>query len=225
MASLAQSPERRPRPGGAPPGGSPDGVVARVVQAVGRFHAAQYGHVGPESLVGMGRSVRAPRQLIRRQRTTLSRWPSLRRRPPAGDETPPFDPMAVDRAYLQERARRRARTERPAPVAAPGCACGSSSRAWSAVSVLSRSRSGVRSSGSSGFSELIDTRVDAPRRSPRSRGPAVPLRTRAVLNPILAQVAEAAVHGTGAESRSSGCRNAWLARRAPRQGVVERAGR
>ncbi|HUQ23702.1 MAG TPA: hypothetical protein VM049_11885 [Gaiellaceae bacterium] len=38
-------------------------------------------------------------------------------RPPAGDETspidaPPFDPVAVDRAYLQERARRRARTER-----------------------------------------------------------------------------------------------------------------
>ena len=33
-------------------------------------------------------------------------------RPPAGEETPPFDPVAVDRAYLQERARRRARTER-----------------------------------------------------------------------------------------------------------------
>ena len=26
--------------------------------------------------------------------------------------TPPFDPVAVDRAYLQERARRRARLER-----------------------------------------------------------------------------------------------------------------
>jgi hypothetical protein len=39
-------------------------------------------------------------------------------RPPAGDEEPPpldaisFDPGAVDRAYLQERARRRARLER-----------------------------------------------------------------------------------------------------------------
>lgn len=33
-------------------------------------------------------------------------------RPPAGDEAPPFDPVAVDRAYLQERARRRMRTER-----------------------------------------------------------------------------------------------------------------
>ena len=39
-------------------------------------------------------------------------------RPPAGDEdaTPfdavPLDPSAVDRAYLQERARRRARVER-----------------------------------------------------------------------------------------------------------------
>lgn len=30
----------------------------------------------------------------------------------AGDDTPPFDPFAVDRAYLQERARRRARLER-----------------------------------------------------------------------------------------------------------------
>lgn len=29
----------------------------------------------------------------------------------AGDEAPPFDPVAVDRAYLQERARRRARVE------------------------------------------------------------------------------------------------------------------
>ena len=39
-------------------------------------------------------------------------------RPPAGDEKAPpidavsFDPSAVDRAYLQERARRRARIER-----------------------------------------------------------------------------------------------------------------
>lgn len=33
-------------------------------------------------------------------------------RPPAGDDAPPFDPVAVDRAYLQERARRRARIER-----------------------------------------------------------------------------------------------------------------
>jgi len=32
-------------------------------------------------------------------------------RSPAGDDTP-FDPVAVDRAYLQERARRRARVER-----------------------------------------------------------------------------------------------------------------
>jgi hypothetical protein len=30
----------------------------------------------------------------------------------AGDGAPPFDPVAVDRAYLQERARRRARIER-----------------------------------------------------------------------------------------------------------------
>lgn len=28
------------------------------------------------------------------------------------DDAPPFDPVAVDRAYLQERARRRARIER-----------------------------------------------------------------------------------------------------------------
>ena len=33
-------------------------------------------------------------------------------RAPAGDDAPPFDPVAVDRAYLQERARRRARSER-----------------------------------------------------------------------------------------------------------------
>jgi hypothetical protein len=34
-------------------------------------------------------------------------------RHPAGDDAPPaFDPVAVDRAYLQERARRRARVER-----------------------------------------------------------------------------------------------------------------
>ena len=30
----------------------------------------------------------------------------------ARDDAPPFDPIAVDRAYLQERARRRARIER-----------------------------------------------------------------------------------------------------------------
>jgi hypothetical protein len=30
----------------------------------------------------------------------------------AGSDAPPFDPVAVDRAYLQERARRRARIER-----------------------------------------------------------------------------------------------------------------
>ena len=30
----------------------------------------------------------------------------------AGDDAPLFDPVAVDRAYLQERARRRARIER-----------------------------------------------------------------------------------------------------------------
>jgi hypothetical protein len=33
-------------------------------------------------------------------------------RPRAGDDAPEFDPVAVDRAYLQERARRRARIER-----------------------------------------------------------------------------------------------------------------
>lgn len=33
-------------------------------------------------------------------------------RPPAGDDAPLFDPVAVDRAYLQEKARRRARIER-----------------------------------------------------------------------------------------------------------------
>ena len=33
-------------------------------------------------------------------------------RPSAGEDAPPFDPIAVDRAYLQERARRRARLER-----------------------------------------------------------------------------------------------------------------
>lgn len=33
-------------------------------------------------------------------------------RTPAADDAPPFDPVAVDRAYLQERARRRARIER-----------------------------------------------------------------------------------------------------------------
>ncbi|HXH87740.1 MAG TPA: hypothetical protein VNI55_03950 [Gaiellaceae bacterium] len=33
-------------------------------------------------------------------------------RHPAGDDVPTFDPVAVDRAYLHERARRRARVER-----------------------------------------------------------------------------------------------------------------
>jgi hypothetical protein len=33
-------------------------------------------------------------------------------RTPSGEDAPPFDPVAVDRAYLQERARRRARRER-----------------------------------------------------------------------------------------------------------------
>ena len=33
-------------------------------------------------------------------------------RSPPGDDAPPFDPVAVDRAYLHERARRRARSER-----------------------------------------------------------------------------------------------------------------
>lgn len=36
--------------------------------------------------------------------------PATHRR--AGDDAPPFDPVAVDRAYLHERARRRARIER-----------------------------------------------------------------------------------------------------------------
>jgi hypothetical protein len=31
---------------------------------------------------------------------------------PSADEVPRYDPLAVDRAYLQERARRRARIER-----------------------------------------------------------------------------------------------------------------
>ncbi|MBA3429619.1 MAG: hypothetical protein H0U07_13770 [Actinobacteria bacterium] len=34
------------------------------------------------------------------------------RRTAGEDAPPPFDPVAVDRAYLQERARRRARVER-----------------------------------------------------------------------------------------------------------------
>ena len=36
--------------------------------------------------------------------------PATRRR--AREDAPPFDPVAIDRAYLQERARRRARAER-----------------------------------------------------------------------------------------------------------------
>ena len=35
-----------------------------------------------------------------------------RREAASGDAPPPYDPLAVDRAYLQERARRRARIER-----------------------------------------------------------------------------------------------------------------
>ncbi len=35
-----------------------------------------------------------------------------RREAAGGDAPPPYDPLAVDRAYLHERARRRARVER-----------------------------------------------------------------------------------------------------------------
>src|SRR5829696_8693422 len=45
-------------------------------------------------------------------RTTLRRMAEPATRRSAGDDAPPFDPIAVDRAYLQERARRRARIER-----------------------------------------------------------------------------------------------------------------
>ena len=38
--------------------------------------------------------------------------PRFERQRVADDDAPPFDPVAVDRAYLQERARRRARGER-----------------------------------------------------------------------------------------------------------------
>ena len=48
----------------------------------------------------------------RRRRTTLESMAEPATRPPAGDDAPPFDPVAVDRAYLQERARRRVRSER-----------------------------------------------------------------------------------------------------------------
>jgi hypothetical protein len=48
----------------------------------------------------------------RRRRTTLKAMAEPATRPPAGDDAPPFDPVAVDRAYLQERARRRVRNER-----------------------------------------------------------------------------------------------------------------
>ena len=44
--------------------------------------------------------------------TTLPRMAEPAARSPAGDDAPPFDPVAIDRAYLQERARRRARIER-----------------------------------------------------------------------------------------------------------------
>lgn len=47
------------------------------------------------------------------RRTTLPRMLEPATRQPAGDDAPPaFDPVAVDRAYLHERARRRARIER-----------------------------------------------------------------------------------------------------------------
>lgn len=44
--------------------------------------------------------------------TTLLPMAEPATRSPAGDDAPPFDPVAIDRAYLQERARRRARIER-----------------------------------------------------------------------------------------------------------------
>jgi hypothetical protein len=53
-----------------------------------------------------------PEALVQRFGTTLSSMAEPATRPPAGDDAPPFDPIAVDRAYLQERARRRARIER-----------------------------------------------------------------------------------------------------------------
>src|SRR5687768_16580486 len=53
-----------------------------------------------------------PKALAQRSGTTLSSMAEPATRPPAGDDAPPFDPIAVDRAYLQERARRRARIER-----------------------------------------------------------------------------------------------------------------
>ena len=54
----------------------------------------------------------APRCLIRRRAHYTFRMAEPATRTPPGDDAPPFDPVAVDRAYLQERARRRARTER-----------------------------------------------------------------------------------------------------------------
>jgi len=47
------------------------------------------------------------------ERTRLCRMAEPATRQPVGDDAPPpFDPIAVDRAYLHERARRRARIER-----------------------------------------------------------------------------------------------------------------
>ena len=46
------------------------------------------------------------------RRTTLRGMAEPATRHQAGDDAPPFDPVAIDRAYLQERARRRARAER-----------------------------------------------------------------------------------------------------------------
>src|SRR3989337_1822721 len=57
-------------------------------------------------------------EALRALRTTLRSMAEPATRSPAGDEDAPpsdpipFDPVAVDRAYLQERARRRARFER-----------------------------------------------------------------------------------------------------------------
>jgi hypothetical protein len=52
------------------------------------------------------------------------------RRTAPGDDAPLFDPLAVDRAYLQERARRRARSERSRARRRAGL------RFWLAVVVL-----------------------------------------------------------------------------------------
>ena len=57
-------------------------------------------------------------------------------RPPAGDDAPPFDPVAVDRAYLQERARRRPGSSARARAGARASASGSCCSSLIAVSVL-----------------------------------------------------------------------------------------